>query len=252
MRIRTQLLESHLPLSHWASPVGHTHAVLNTSQGTAQEEDRSPRVDHQNGRVERTLRPERDKLRETGLASAESRQEKGLGKYLEICQSTLLEAGGQNWILHHLSSSLEVIWVLVTHSELSQSTGSLGCLSRAPHQTPEPCYLLGSEKRKMRQSSVCCEHQRMACRPQANSNANANANILYGLPRHSTNDRMTHSRKLSNCQPKDMPHALPPSLGRAEAGVWLAGRQAAGKAEQAGGCGYLLCFWTELSGSRRG
>lgn len=38
-------------------------------------------------------------------------------------------------------------------------------------------------------------------------------NILYGLPRHSTNDKMTHSRQLSNCQPKDMPHALPPSLG---------------------------------------
>lgn len=37
-----------------------------------------------------------------------------------------------------------------------------------------------------------------------------------------------------------------------EAGVWLAGRQAEGKAEQAGSCRYLLCFWTELSGSRRG
>lgn len=57
--------------------------------------------------------------------------------------------------------------------------------------------------------------ERRADRKQTQTQTQTHADILYGLPRHSVNDKMTCSRKHSNRRPKDMPHALPPSLGRA-------------------------------------
>lgn len=155
-------------------------------------------------------------------------------------------------ILHHLSSGPEIIWVLATHRKLHQSTGSLGCLSRGSHLAPESDYLLGSKKRKMSQRIQCVVNNRERHADCMRIKMQINAIVFsYGLDtlcterRYALTDSQTASQRICH-----MPFS--PPWEEREAGVWGAGRQAEGKAEQAVSCGYLVCFGTELSGSRRG
>lgn len=79
-----------------------------------------------------------------------------------------------------------------------------------------------------------------------------NAIILCGLPRLSTNDMMAHSHKLSNCQPKDMPHALLPSPGGG-GGRSLVSRQTGRKQSREGSQLWLpLVLWDRAEWKQEG
>lgn len=58
-------------------------------------------------------------------------------------------------ILHRLSLSPEIIWVLVINTSFAKGD-PLGGLSKVPNLAPEPGDLLGS-KQEGPESSMCCE-----------------------------------------------------------------------------------------------
>lgn len=191
------------------------------------------------------LQPEQDKLGETGLALAESNFCAGIKVGPPFGVSMWKDVSPLHWRLEHRDYDspspvlrLSGCW---SSSSPSPKEKSLGCLSKVSNLAPESHDLLGSKKRKMGQRVQCA----MTSRERHADYMQINNIILHGLPK----PWMTGWRAraiLSNCQPKNVPHALQPSPGRAS------GRQTGSRQSRASQLGLPLVLWGRAEWKQEG